>query len=207
MRLKKCISTILMVSFLFSITAGPMGCGKKSDAGSYVGLRAARIEASLDRISKVLQLNPDGTVSLDKTDPDYVSLVRGDTAFGKALLASLNAKVQEGLIRVNPDFSAAWLGPPSSCTQCVGGASCNTNWWGESCFVSSSTTKDICVALAAGGGALVICNAIPVVSEACDIIEVVGVIPLEAEITTCVDMGRSSTFHVTWIDIAWFTCN
>lgn len=33
MRLKKFISTILMVSFLFSITAGPMGCGGRGGGG------------------------------------------------------------------------------------------------------------------------------------------------------------------------------
>jgi hypothetical protein len=207
MKVEEFRNVSLIMVFLIVLAIAPLGCGKTSDAGSNAGLRAARIEASLDRLTKVLQLNPDGTVSLDVSDPDYVSLVRGDTAFGKALLASLNAKAREGLIRVNTDFSVEWLGPPSSCSKCAGGASCKTHWWGESCNVSSSTTKDILIGLESGEGALIICGFIPVVDVACEIIEVVGAIPLEAEIRPCADKGDSSTFHVTWIGAAWFTCN
>jgi hypothetical protein len=70
------------LKFLFVPAFGQLGCNKASDAGAIdtQSNRGARIEASLDRISNVLQLNPDGTVTLDKTDPDYVSLSQGDAA-------------------------------------------------------------------------------------------------------------------------------
>lgn len=203
------LSSLSLLLALFVLVVGQLGCNKASDAGANQTqlTRGARIEASLDRISKVLRLNPDGTVTLDKTDPDYVSLSQGDAAFGKALVASLNARVQEGHISVNQDFSVVWSGPLSACSQCVGRASCKTHWWGETCDVNSATTKDICTGLEAGEGALIICGFLPVVDLACHLIELVGAIPLEAEICPCANRGRGSTFHVTWIDVAWFTCN
>jgi len=201
------LSSLFLMLVLSVLAIALLACDQSSNAASNVGPRAARIEASLDRLEKVLQLDPEGTVSLNETDPDYVSLVRGDTAFGKVILASLNTKIQEGLILVDPNFSVEWLGPPASCTQCLEGTSCKKKWWGESCNVSSSTTRDICVGLEAGEGALLICDCIPVVDLACEILEVVGAIPLEAEICPCSDRGDSSTFHVTWVGAAWFTCN
>jgi hypothetical protein len=201
------LSSLFLMLVLFFPVIALMGCDRSSNASSNDGLRAARIEASLGRMENVLELNPDGTVSINEEDPDYASLVRGDTAFGKAVLASLNTKVQEGLIRVNTDFSVEWLGPSASCPQCLEGSSCKKHWWGESCNVSSSTTRDICWGLRGGEGALIICGFVPVVDVACEILEVVGAIPLEAEICPCADRGDSSTFHVTWVGAAWFTCN
>ncbi|MFH1080390.1 MAG: hypothetical protein V1766_09060 [Pseudomonadota bacterium] len=207
MRAKDFHRGLLLVALLPLLAIVSLGCSKTSNAGSNSETRAARIESSLDRLARVLTLNADGTVSFDETKPDYASLVRGDAAFGKAILASLNVKIQEGLIRVNSDFSAEWLGSPSSCSQCVEGSSCKRHWWGEECNVSTSTTRDICISLQSGEGALLICSVIPVVDVACEIIEVVGSIPLEAEICPCADKGDSSTFHVTWVGAAWFTCN
>jgi hypothetical protein len=202
------LSSLSLVLLLAGLAITQIGCTKASDVGAETqSNNGPKIEASIERIGKALQLKPDGTVSLNKTDPDYVSLDRGDAAFGKALIASLNARIQEGLLRMNQDFSVEWVGPLSACSECVGKGSCKTHWWGETCDVSISTTKEICEGLKAGKGAMIICNILPVVDLACDIIELVGRVPLENEICPCANLGRGSTFHVTWIDVAWFTCN
>ena len=200
-----------MVIFLLFVV--PMSCDEQSNNNSNPGPvftdsgRGARLQASLDRVEKVLQLNPDGTVSMDQADADYASLTGPDLAFGKAVIARLNTLVQEGLVRVNPDFSVDWLGPPEQCAQCPAGSSCQKHWWGEQCAVSSGTTKDVCIGLESGEGALIICGFIPVVDVICEIIEAVGTIPLEAEICPCSSSGSGSILHVTWLGIAWFKCS
>lgn len=209
MKIEKFRNVSLLMALLIVLAIGPLGCGAKKPVPEmkYGPSPAANIQSSLDRLEKSLKLNPDGTVSLDMTDPDYVSLNRGDSAFGESLLASLNAMISEGLVRVDPDLSVTWLRQPALSCQSVERSSCKTHWWGETCSVSSSTTKKICTGLEAGEGALLICGFIPAVDVACEIIEVVGTIPLEAEICPCAERGHSSTFHVTWIGAAWFTCN
>ena len=209
MKIEKFRNVSLFMVFLIVLAIGPLGCSSKKSVPEmkYGPSPAANIQSSLDRLEKSLKLNPDGTVSLDMTDPDYVSLNRGDSAFGESLLASLNTMINEGLIRVNPDLSVVWLRQPSLSCQSVERSSCKTHWWGEACHVNSSTTKKVCTGLEGGEGALIICGFIPVVDVACEIIEVIGAIPLEAEICPCAHKGKSSTFHVTWIGAAWFTCN
>lgn len=209
MKVEKFRNVSLLMVFLIVLAIASLGCSAKKSASvmKYGPSPAANIHSSLDRLEKILKLNPDGTVSLDVTNPDYVSLSRGDSAFGKSLLASLNTMVEEGLVRVNPDLSVTWLRQPSLSCQSVGRSSCKTKWWGETCHVNSSTTKKVCTGLEGGEGALIICGFIPVVDIACEIIEVIGAIPLEAEICPCAHKGDSSTFHVTWTGAAWFTCN
>lgn len=209
MNIKKTGNLGLFLVCLLIPAVATLGCSaKKPITQANVKTNGAvHMQSSLDRIGNVLKLNSDGTVSLDEKKPGYASLNRGDSAFGKSLLASLNAMVKDGLARVNPDFSVTWLIPPSRSARSVGKGSCNTHWWGETCFVDGSTTKKVCTGLEGGEGALLICGCIPVVDAACEIIEVVGAIPLEAEICPCAHKGDSSTFHATWIGAAWFTCN
>jgi hypothetical protein len=192
------------------LIAGLMGCGGKTTVRQDQTCKQASpgvtVQASLDRLYRAVQLNPDGTVSFNERGTGFVSLTAADKAFGKVLLAVLNQKIAQGLVRVNNDFSTQWTGPKPS-EKALQGGSCNTHWWGETCNVNAATTKKTCVGLRAGDGALMICSLIPVVDAACEIIEVVGAIPLEAEICPCADKSDSSTFHVTWAGVAWFTCN
>jgi hypothetical protein len=167
----------------------------KMDSG-----RGDRLQATVARVESTLKLNPDGTVSINHADPDYPYLAYGDEAFGNAVLADLNTYVHEGLAHVNPDFSVDWLAGVTS-------TNCSKHWWGEQCSVDASTTNKVCIGLEAGEGALLICDTIPVVDIACEVIEAVGSIPLEAEVCPCSDRGDSSTFHVTWVGVAWFKCN
>jgi hypothetical protein len=200
----------LWLIVLLVLAVATLGCGAKKQVVPRTGMEtnpAVSMQSSLDRIKNVLKLNPDGTVSLDEKKPAYASLNRGDVAFAKSLLASLNTMVREKLIRVNPDFSVAWLVQPSTTGRVVGKTKCDTHWWGETCFVDVDTTRKVCMGLEGGEGALVVCGCIPVVDVACEIIEVVGAVPLEAEICPCSGKKKSSTFHVTWIGAAWFTCN
>ncbi len=205
---KKLFQLFGMIIFLI-LVVGLVGCGGKVSVRQDQEKlqQGAKIKASLDRLYGSLQLNPDGTVSLNEKGTGFLSLTNADKAFGKALLAALNQKIAQGLIRVNNDFSINWLGPASSNAQSLKGASCDTNWWGESCKVDPSTTKDVCTGLLSGEGALIICSLIPVVDTACEIIEIIGALPLEAEICPCADSNCGSIFHVTWIGACWFTCN
>jgi hypothetical protein len=209
MNVKEFGNLSLFMVFLLILAVIPLGCSaKKSITKADMKTNGAvTMQSSLDRIRNVLKLNPDGTVSLDEKKPDYASLNRGDSAFGKSVLASLNTMVKDGMVRVNPDFSVNWLIQPSRSAKFVGKTNCKSHWWGETCFVDGSTTKKVCTGLEGGEGALIICGFIPVVDVACEIIEVVGAIPLEVEICPCAHKGDSSTFHVTWIGAAWFTCN
>lgn len=210
MNVKKRGNVSLFLISLLILTIISLGCSgakKQVSKGDSDMNRAVKIQSSLDRISKTLKLNPDGTVSMDDKRPDYVSLNRGDLAFGKSLLASLNTMVRDGLVRVNRDITVEWLITRPMSSQLVGKTNCTTHFWGETCLVDSSTTKKVCTGLEAGEGALIICGFIPVVDVACEIIEAIGAIPLEAEICPCADRGKSSNFHVTWIGAAWFTCN
>jgi hypothetical protein len=189
------------------------GYDSNSNRGAHAGLlttdseHAMRLQEAIDNVGKVLVVNSDGTVAMDQDNPDYALLSDGDVTFGKAEIAVLNSKIQEGLIHINQDLSADWLGPSSQCERCYKGTKCKTHWYGEVCSVSSHTTRDICIGLESGEGALIICSLIPILDVACEIIEVVGAIPLEAEICPCSDKGSGSTFHVTWVGAAWFTCS
>lgn len=196
--------------FLLILAVALMGCSAKKSVVPRAGMAASpalSMQSSLDRIKSALKVNPDGTVSMDEKKPSYASLNRGDVAFAKSLLASLNTMVREKLVRVNPDLSVEWLIQRPTVGPVVGKPSCKTHWWGETCFVDVDTTKKVCIGLEGGEGALLICSCIPVVDMACEIIEVVGSVPLEAEICPCSAKKKSSTFHVTWIGAAWFTCN
>lgn len=210
MKVKKPGTRNLWMVFLLILVLAPLGCAAKKPVVPQTGMdtnAAVRMQSSLDRINSVLKLNLDGTVSMDEKTPSYASLNSGDAAFAKSLLASLNTMVRDKLVRVNPDLSVVWLIQRPTAGQVVGKTSCKTHWWGESCFVDVDTTKKVCTGLETGEGALLICGCIPVVDLACKIIEVIGAIPLEAEICPCAAKKKSSTFHVTWIGAAWFTCN
>jgi len=209
----------LLIVILFVLTMSPSGCGEGDqivvnqsnnrtvqDGGTAPGVctmdsaRGDRLQATIARLEDVLILNPDGTVSINNTDPDYPYLAYGDEAFGNTQLGLLNKYVKDGLAHVNADFSVDWAGMPTS-------ANCKKHWWGEQCSVDASTTNKVCIGLEAGEGALLICDCIPVVDIACEVIEAIGSIPLEAEVCPCSDRGDSSTFHVTWVGVAWFKCN
>lgn len=195
--------------FLF-LSTGICGCDGSSNAAIPPNLpsdHAIRLELALEAVENVLVLNPDGTLAMDPADPDFVALDAADQSFGRAVIATANALVGEGLLQVNADFTADWLGPPRQCDQCPEGSDCHTHWYGEKCSVSTSTTRKICIGLESGEGALVICSFIPVVDVACEIIEAVGAIPLEAEICPCSDRHVGSNFKVTWIGAAWFSCS
>lgn len=205
-------STLFLLSqivLIFTLSFGLIACGGKTavQQDQKKVQPGAKIQASLDRLYNSIQLNPDGTVSLNERSAGFSSLTNADKALGKTLLTALNQKIAQGLIKVNNDFSIKWLGPVSPQAETLKGASCETNWWGESCKVNVSTTKNICTGLRSGEGALIICSMIPVVDTACEIIEVIGAIPLEAEICPCADHNHGSIFHVLWIGACWFTCN
>jgi len=162
--------------------------------------QADRIQAVIARVEDTLILNPDGTVSINTSDPDYASLAQGDKEFGNVLLAVLNQYVKDGRAHVNPDFSIDWAGPMPTSNHC------RKHWWGEQCSVDASTTFEVCEGLKAGN-ALLVCNLVPVVAEACWVIKAVGSVPLELEVCACSKYGESSTCHVTWVGAAYFSCN
>lgn len=201
---------IILTGVIFFVTAVSFAAGPKMyfNPSSYFGLckqdinHGARIEAAISRIEQAMVRNPDGTVSINNTDPDYEFLASADETFANAVLGLLNKYVDEGMARVNPDFSVDWLLPEG-----VNKTSCTKHWWGEKCEVDALTTWKVCLGLEAGQAAMSICSLIPVVGNACRIIEVVGEIPLEREVCYCSKRGKSSTFHVTWIGAAWFSCN
>ena len=213
------LSGLLVVCAMFVLVMAPSGCGEGDqivinqsnnrtvqDGGTAPGVckmdsgRGDRLEATIARLENTLILNTDGTVSINNTDPDYPYLAWGDEAFGNTQLGLLNKYVKDGLAQVNPDFSVDWLGGLTS-------TNCSKHWWGEQCSVDASTTKKVCIGLESGEGALIICGFIPVVDIACEVIEAVGSIPLEAEVCPCSDRGDSSAFHVTWVGVAWFKCS
>ncbi len=165
-----------------------------------------KIQASLDRLYNAIQLNPDGTLSFDERGTGFQALTETDKAFGNALLASCNQRVKAGMLKVNADYSVQWQ-DDAALKKSLKGGSCKTHWWGEECSVNSSTTKKICKGLKSGEGALLICDLIPVVDTACEIIEFVGAIPLEAEICPCASRGKGSKFNVTWVGVCWFKCD
>jgi hypothetical protein len=190
----------LFVMILSVMALGLSGCGGKSAVAKRQKPSqhpGANIQASIDRLYAAIQLNSDGTVSLNERSAGFQSLKSADKAFGTVLLAALNEKIKKGLVRINDDFSVEWAGTKPPAGKPVKGTNCKTKFWGEQCDVDPSTTKKVCEGLEAGEGALLICSAIPVADTVCAIIEVVGSIPLEAEICPCANRGDGSTFHVT----------
>lgn len=147
----------------------------------------------------------------DKTSSARFSVMPGGTfmvagtAIGAGMLG-LPVRTAAGMLKISSNYSVQWQGDAASKKSLKGG-SCETHWWGEKCKVSSSTTKKICTGLETGEGALLICSLIPVVDAACEIIELIGSIPLEAEICPCASKGTSSTFNVTWVGACWFKCD
>lgn len=205
------LKNVLVAMTVFCILAVvPSGCGSSSSSGTghpnptpYLQANA-NMETSIGRVEKTLALNPaNGTVFIDKTSSNYASLTPTDKTYGRAMTSTVNEMVNEGLVSVNQDFSINWLGTPPASVQ---GANCSKHWWGEECNVDASTTKNVCIGLEAGDGAAIICGAIPIVDIACEIVEAVAIIPLEAEVCSCSDSGDGSIFHVAWIGVPWFKC-
>jgi hypothetical protein len=212
----------LMIAALFVLVMSPSGCGEGDSivvnqtsnhnegniqgGDTSVGVckmdtgQADRVQAVIARVEQTLILNPDGTVSINTADPDYASLAQGDKEFGNVLLAVLNQYVKDGRAHVNPDFTVDWAGPMPTSNKC------HKHWWVEQCSVDASTTWETCEGLKTGN-ALLVCNLIPVVAEACWVIKAVGSVPLELEVCACSKYGESSTCHVTWIGAAYFSCN
>ena len=202
-------ASCLVPIFVGLLVAIPAACGDSSSSSGSdpcfdQGL-ADRVDGSISRIQATLVVEPEGTVLIDTTSPAYQSLTGGDRALGRALVTSLNDRVRAGELLVNPDLSVVRL-EPAEPSPAPSGTSCGTHWWGEECQVDAPTTKKVLIGLDAGEGALIICDFIPVVDEACAIIEVLGSIPLEAELEPCVDRNDGSILKVTWIGIVYFKC-
>jgi hypothetical protein len=214
------LAGLLTIAALFVLVMAPSGCEEGDqqivinqsnnrtvqDGDTSVGVckmdtgQADRLQAVIARVEETLILNPDGTVSINTSDPDYASLAQGDKEFGNVLLAVLNQYVKDGRAHVNPDFTVDWAGPMPTSNKC------HKHWWGEQCSVDAETTFETCEGLKVGN-ALVVCNLIPVVAEACWVIKAVGSVPLELEVCACSKNGESSTCHVTWVGAAYFSCN
>ncbi len=202
---------VVVVTVLLCVFAiAPSGCGSSSSGGAshpsatpYLQSNT-NMETTISHVEKSLILNPGGTVSIDMTSPNYAALTPTDKTLGRAMTATTNEMVAEGLMSINPDFTANWSGTQPGAVQ---GASCSKHWWGEECSVDASTTKDVCIGLESGDGAALICDTIPIVDIACEIVEAVAIIPLESEVCTCSDSGESSIFHIAWVGVPWFKCN
>jgi hypothetical protein len=165
--------------------------------------RPTRLSSAISRIEKTLRVR-DGVVVIDQRRAAAMHLTRGEKSFGTLLVEHLNARIRKGDLRVGQDLKVVRAGAG----EILNGkdVSCDTNWWGESCNIDAATTQDIDLGLQAGDSITTICGVIPVVGEFCDLIELIGALPLEAELAPCVGSNDGSVFHVTWVGTPWFTC-
>lgn len=165
--------------------------------------RPTRLSTTLSRIEKTLRVR-DRVVIIDPRRAAAMHLTRGEKAFANLLVEHLNARIRKGDLRVGQDLKVVRAGAGEAPNG--KDVSCDTSWWGESCNIDAATTQEIDQDLEVGDDIATVCDFVPGLDELCELVELIGALPLEAELAPCVDSNDGSVFHVTWVGTPWFTC-